>query len=303
MIAGINVGGTTCSALVADKDGQVAERFAWPAHSERGPQAMIKEIVSALRSMLAKHGNIERIGIAIGGPMTGPAGVIESPPHLPGWDNLDLGAVLRKTFDLPVRIEHDAAACAFAEYLWGTFAGAHGLVYLTCGTGSGAGVVIGGRVIRGTGGASCEVGHSRLAYVGPKVWGKVGSVEAYCSASSLALLAAWRFPDRWDSEALPDPSEITSLAVKGDPEAREVLRISACGVGQLCANIADFLAPDVILLGSLARYVGEPWLRVVCDTFSEEVHPRLQSRTRVAPATLGEAVQDLSGIAAALTPD
>ncbi len=236
------------------------------------------------------------VGASIGGPLDADRGIIQSPPNLPGWNNIPLKTILEDRLRLPTRIEHDAAACGLAEFYWGAGRGTTRLIYLTCGTGFGVGLVLDGKIYRGSAGRSLEIGHARHRDDGPEAFGKRGSVESFCAGASLGKLASWRFPHRW-----PTPSSaetLTQLWQSGDPDAAEIIALNAKSVGEVCANLADFLRPDAILLGSLATHLGQPWLEMVRAQFREEVLPN--TACRIEPAALGQRLQDCSALVAAV---
>lgn len=279
-------------------DGRILDREQWPSRTDRGPDAMIGEFVDRAKVLCGAHDGIRSVGVSIGGPLDANRGIIHSPPNLPGWDSVPLLSILEKRVGLPVRVDHDAAACAMAEHRWGSGDGAERLVYLTCGTGFGAGILLGGVPYYGRDGRSPEVGHVRYRDEGPVAYGKEGCFESYASGTSLRLLAAWQFPDRWGA-APPDPSEIGTLAAGGDPDAREVLFTNARAVGDACAMVADVFVPDVIVLGSLSLYLGEDWLRCVEARFRRQALPEYAENCRVVPPGLGNRLQDCSALAVA----
>lgn len=293
LLAGVNVGGTTTSVVLGTPDGTILQRRAWPTQAADG-DALYAAIVATLRAIA---NDARAIGVAIGGPMNARTGVVLSPPHLPGLHGFPIGARLRTDLDLPVAVHHDAAACALAEARWGADCSAGGLAYLTCGTGFGAGIVIDGRAIYGSHGSSSEIGHVRYRDDGPDVFGKPGSFESYGSGSALPALAR-RHDPAFDAVT---GDEVAARAARGDPVAQAAIDDNARAVGAACALLADLLVLDVIVLGSLATYLGEPWLERVRATFAREALP-----DRVASCTLRgsslEHLQDMSGLAAALAP-
>ncbi len=253
---------------------------------------MIRDFLEAVEELDA---SAVGAGVSIGGPMDARTGTIKSPPHLPGWDNVPLADILSDALGRPVVVEHDAAACLEAEWLWGAARGATHAAYLTCGTGCGAGVMIDGRILRGPAGQSPEAGHVRLAPDGPEMFGKCGCVESFCSGEGIARLAPWMFPDRFDR---PVPTqELAALARDGDASAQTVLGEAADRTGQLCALLADLFSPQVIVLGSLARYLGDEWVARIRDAFEAEALEVNAADTRIVPAGLGETLQDLSAVA------
>jgi glucokinase len=292
-VVGLNVGGTTTSVVRGTIDGMVLERRAWPTQA-RDAEALFGAIVAAVRDVAP---DARTIGVAIGGPMDARTGTVLSPPHLPGMHGFPLAARLRAALDRPVHVHHDAAACALAEYLWGADRGAHGIAYLTCGTGFGAGLVVGGRAHYGSRGYSPELGHIRYRDDGPDVFGKPGSFESFGAASALPKLARLRDP----SYGAVTGAEVAERAARGDDLARAVIGENAAAVGAACALLADLLVLDVIVLGSLASYLGEPWIARVRETFVREALPHHAAACTVRAASLPD-LQDLSGLAAAVSP-
>ena len=290
LLAGVNVGGTTTSVVLGTPGGTMLQRRAWPTQARDG-DALYAAVVIALREIA---GDARAIGVAIGGPMDARTGVVISAPHLPGMHGFRLGERLRADLGKPVAVHHDAAACALAEVRWGTDRGVGGLAYLTCGTGFGAGIVIDGRARYGTRGFSAELGHVRYRDDGPDVFGKPGSFESYGAASALPKLARLRDA----SFSATTGAEVAERAAHGDPTAQGALDENAAAVGAACALLADLLVLDVIVLGSLATYLGEPWIARVREIFAREALPdNVASCTLRAPSL--DAVQDLSGLAAA----
>jgi glucokinase len=288
--AGVNVGGTNSSVVLGTPDGTILDRRTWPTQARDGA-ALYASIVEALREIAS---DAHAVGVAVGGPMDAHHGIVIGTPHLPGLNGFPLGERLRADFGAPVTVHHDAAACALAEYRWGADRGAGGLAYLTCGTGFGAGIVIDGRARYGTRGFSSELGHIRYRDDGPNVFGKPGCFESYGAASILPALGRRHDPAFDATTGL----EVAERAARGDAIARAALDDNAAAVGAACAMLADLLILDVIVLGSLGAYLGEPWIARVRKTFAREALPENVAACTLRAPSL-ENVQDLSGLAAA----
>lgn len=298
LVLGIDVGGTKCVALLGDTTGRVLQRVQWPSEAQKGPELMLGRIEQECRKLIdAAPAEVKAVGVSIGGPLDTNHGVILSPPNLPGWDRIPLRDILASSLHLPVLVEHDAAACAMAEYLWGNWGEPEVLGYLTCGTGFGLGLVVNGKVFGGAAGRRPEVGHWRVRDEGPHAFGKSGSAEAMCSGSGLCKLAAWLYPSRWPAGL--DGPDLSRLAKAGDQDARAVLLMNARYTGRVCAMLADLLTPCVITLGSLSRYLGQTWLDEVRAEFRRETEPIALDLCRVEPAALGDRLGDVSALAAA----
>ncbi|MBV9409344.1 MAG: ROK family protein [Candidatus Eremiobacteraeota bacterium] len=291
LLAGVNVGGTTTSVVLGTRDGTILERRAWPTQANDGA-ALYAAVVDALRALC---GDVAAVGVAIGGPLDARTGSVIAPPHLPGMHGFPLRERLRADMARPVTAHHDAAACALAEVRWGADRGVGGLAYLTCGTGFGAGLVIDGRARYGSQGFSPEIGHVRYRDDGPDVFGKPGSFESYGAASALPKLARRRDPS-FDAQT---GEEVARRAAAGDPIAQAAIADNVEAVGAACALLADLLVLDVIVLGSLATYMGEPWIARVREVFTRETLPDHAASCTLRAPSLRD-VQDLSGLAAAL---
>lgn len=293
-VLGLDVGGTRCAAVVGDALGRIERRIEWPSAAERGPGPMLDDLTRHAKPLLAGRTDIAACGVAIGGPVDVRAGIVDAPPNLPGWDAVPLKALLDGALAIPTSIEHDATACALAEARWGAGGKARRLVYFTCGTGFGAGVVLGGEPYYGADGYPSDIGHVRLWDAGPTGYGEVGTIEAFCAASALGRIAQWKFPDRWPDP--PDPAQVASLAAKGDRAAQSVVGLNASAVGRVCALVGDLLHPDLIVLGSLAHYLGSAWVEQVRVGFEELAHPTVRRACRIVGSELGPAVQDLAAL-------
>ena len=291
-LAGVNVGGTTTSVALGTSDGASLRCKRWPTQTHDG-EALFAALAAAIAEVAPEAA---AIGVAIGGPMDARTGTVISPPHLPGMHGFPLAARLRQAFALPVTVHHDAAACALAEVLWGADRGAKGLAYLTCGTGFGAGLVIDGRARYGSRGYSPEIGHVRYRDNGPDVFGKPGSFESFGAASALPKIARL-FDPSFDATS---GAEVAARAAAGDSVARRAIDANAGAVGAACALLADLLVLDVIVLGSLAAYLGEPWIERVRATFAREGLPHHAASCTLRAPSLPN-LQDLSGLAAALS--
>jgi glucokinase len=294
---GLDIGGTKSAAIIGNSNGELSERFEWLSNANLGQGQMLAVIIENAKQIISKHPQISSVGVSIGGPLDAKNGIIQSPPNLPGWDNIPLKKILEDNFPLPVHVDHDAGACALAEYYWGAAKNLHSVVYLTCGTGFGIGLVIDGKIYYGAHGHNCEIGHARYADDGPQAFGKAGCFESYCAGSSIGRIASWKFPSVWPKA--PKSEEIGKLAEAGNYEALQVIEINAHAVGRACALIADMLYPDVIILGSLANHLGKRWVDKVKSVFHDEVLPDARKACAITSSILGKKLQDYSAIAVA----
>lgn len=303
MHIGIDIGGTKC-AVIAGED---------PLHIEKKTRfatTTVDETLAAIFKAVEEMGPADAIGISCGGPLNEKTGVIMSPPNLPGWDNLPLCDMLTERFGIPAYLRNDANACALAEWRYGAGQGVDNMVFLTCGTGMGAGLILDGKLYSGTNGNAGEVGHIRLAPDGPVGFGKAGSFEGFCSGTGMAKLGRSLIRERQArGEKTPyDTFDIEKLTVKelaefardGEEIARETFRISGEKMGAALSVLIDILNIDRIVIGSVfARcedLLREPMERVI----AAEALGLSTAVCQVVPVALGEQIGDMAAMAVAL---
>jgi len=299
MILGLDIGGTKSAVVLGTRGGEIRWRGQFATLPERGFRPVFEELVeTAQRGIQHSADKIEAISVSIGGPLDVLEGVIKSPPNLPGWDDIPLKRLLNERFSLPVFVEHDGNAGALAEFFFGAGRGFRNIIFITMGTGFGAGLILDGKLYRGTTDVAGEVGHIRVAEDGPLCYGKKGSLEGFGSGTGIAKLAHLMFPALW-SESVTVMDVLVAWR-EGSPEARQVLERAGSFLGRGFAVFADLLNPERIILGGLGMRIGDALLPTAERVFREEALPRAAEACRIVPAELGEAIGDVASLCAAL---
>ncbi len=310
---GVDIGGTKIATSAGRQAAgviEVMDRKAFPT-IQGDPTANIARIVEYLQQLKTKHGCPAGIGISCGGPLDIDAGEILSPPNLPGWDRVPIVRILQEQLEAPVYMENDANACALAEFHYGAGKGTTNMVFLTFGTGMGAGIVLGGKLYRGSTGGAGEVGHIRLAEDGPVGYGKRGSFEGFCSGSGLAQLgrmiierhiaqgdaSAWALENAGNTGLTA--KRIASAAVHGDPAALEIMEVCGAYLGRGLSVLVDILNPDVIVIGSIFERSGDLLIPSMEKALREEALECNLRACRVMPSRLRDALGDYAALSIA----
>lgn len=311
----VAVGGTKCSVSLASCDNETVQwRDRRVVTTRDGGDLMVKELSNLLSEMLerAPDTTLTRIGVVCGGPLDEVGGLVLSPPNLPGWVEFDIVTPFATRFNVPVRLMNDANASALAEWAWGAARGTRTCVFLTMGTGMGAGLIISGRLHRGANGFAGEIGHWRLAREGPWGFGKYGSFEGFCSGGGIALMAAARVREAaaagWPTLLSREEDNLSNItarsaaaaALAGDPLARQLWSDVGERLGTTLALLVDLLNPEVIVIGGIfARQ--EELLRPSMELAlrREALTPSL-ARCVVVPSQLEELIGDHAALATAL---
>jgi glucokinase len=306
-LIGLDIGGSKIACVEGDAGGRILQRIEMPTEAARAFEAtlpLLLEAVGRLRAMAGAAGRqIVAVSVSVGGPLRIAAGVLLDPPHLPGWHKVPLRQRLAESIpDLEVYIEHDGNAGALAELHFGAGSahpGLRHLVFLTFGTGLGAGFIVNGRILHGASDTAGEIGHWRLAEDGPEGYGKRGSWEGFASGAGLVQLAAQMYPERW--QACTPIRTVVEAMLRDEPDALAVAAAAGERMGQGLALIVDALNPELIVLGSLAVVLGDRVLAPARAVVAREALPQAAAACPIVPAALGARIGDVAALMAALT--
>ena len=303
MKIGLDIGGTKCAISTGESaDGKIKilSREEFPTAGLSWHQVLeefARRIEVLTSTSPVPHSPfpvpLSSIGISCGGPLDSKRGVIMSPPNLPGWDDVPVVKFFEDRFHVPTAVQNDANACALAEYLYGSGRGVKNLVFMTFGTGLGAGIIIDGKLYSGSNDNAGEIGHIRLAPTGPVGYNKEGSAEGFCSGAGMARLAKIR-------KGLDlTTKELFARVRAGDPDCTEVFRESAEKLATILAFTIDILNPEVIALGGVFMRNADLFMPVVDPILDREALPLARKVCRIVPAELGENIGDYAALAVA----
>jgi len=294
---GVDIGGTKVAAGVVDPDGNVLERLRrdTPSTSPQATEDTIADVVAELRS---RH-EVTAVGIGAAGWIDVTGTSVLFSPHL-AWRHEPLRDAVRRRVRLPVVIENDANAAAWAEWRFGAGQGEDHLVCVTLGTGIGGAVIIDGVMLRGKYGVAGEFGHMTIVPGGHRCeCGNRGCWEQYASGNALVReareLAASGSPVAQNllDRVGGDPGRITGPAVTeaakdGDRLAVELLEEVGRWLGVGLANIAAAFDPGTFVVGGGVSDAGELLLKPAREAFRRTLTGRgFRPEARILRAALG----------------
>lgn len=313
-IIGIDIGGTKCAVIyanVTEDNIEIIEKKKLKTDNDKDPYKIIEEFCEII-NQITKPSEIDAIGISCGGPLDSKRGVIMRPPNLPKWDDIHIVDILKEKYNVPVSLQNDANACALAEWKYGAGKGTENMIFMTFGTGLGAGLILDGRLYAGTNDNAGEAGHIRLSENGPVGFHKAGSFEGFCSGGGLAQLGytlgleayqAGRCPQYFDPATAPEginAKTIADAADNGDEVAIEVYRKCGEYLGRGLSILIDILNPQRIVLGSVFKrshnLLWEPAKKVI----DREALALSANVCEVVPAELDENLGDFAAITTAV---
>ena len=243
--------------------------------------SIFKEAVELMRDNSERH--YLACGIALPGPYSLKSGRIEIMTGTKGWHEIAIRERFEEALDMPVFVEQDANAAAFAQY-W-KFEEEHPgemLLYLAVGPGIGAGIIQKGQILRGRIGVAGEIGHMSINYKGPKcVCGNRGCLENYCSSRA--------FVDKVNrkKKALLSFEETAILLKEGDPDT-EACFFEICDILAIAiANLMNCFNPSVIILGDeMSHIIPERMLSYIRGKVKDLVLPALYEDTLISTSLL-----------------
>jgi glucokinase len=312
---GVDIGGIKTAVSLSRKPPDVISRVEFPTLPQKGPKQTIDQILASSHRMLAEiktsKASLRGIGISCGGPLDPIAGVVQAPPNLPTWVDVPIVNILANEFGCPVQLENDANAGALAEHRYGAGKGTRNMVFLTMGSGLGAGIIIDKRLYAGSNGMAGEIGHVRLTKKGPVGYNKVGSVEGWASGGGMAQVAEGVMKTARKAGRksllldLPRTHRVTAkdvnmAAAKGDSLARAIIHICGKKLGLALAILVDVLNPERIVIGGLAMRMGETLLEPAREAMRTEGLAPAVAICTVVPATLGESIGDVAALCIAM---
>ena len=315
-ILGIDIGGTKCAVisgnLAQDRQVSITGKRVFATETAKGFNHTLQNIYTNIDAELEKTGlaskDLAAIGISCGGPLDSKKGLILSPPNLPGWDQIPIVELIEKRYGVKTAVQNDANACALAEWKYGAGRGFSNVIFLTFGTGMGAGLILDGRLYAGTNDMAGEVGHIRLERTGPVGYGKAGSFEGFCSGGGIAQLARTlaleqlqmglqvSFCKSMNDLDILTAKVVAEAALNGDPLALEIYRICGRYLGKALSTLIDILNPEVIVLGSIygrSQELIEPSMRTAIE---QETLSLSRKVCKIVPAGLGESIGDYAAL-------
>ena len=278
---------------------------------------MFERLVRLLHSLMKRcavdMGALSCIGVGCGGPLDSETGIVYSPPNLPGWDAYPLREKLEDHFGAPACVDNDANAAALGEQRFGAGRGYRNIFYITMSTGIGAGLILDGKIYRGTDYSAGEFGHIVMARGGPKCnCGGRGCLEALASGTAIAKRARrgiGREPESLlakrflSGKKVLSAKDVVDAARHGDPLSEKILLDAAVYMGLGITSAIHMLNPDIVIIGGGLSLAGKILFDPIRQTVTERAQKHLAGHVPIVPAILGKKVGLYGALAVALDRD
>jgi glucokinase len=306
---GIDIGGTTTKYGIVNHRGEIFSRGDLSSR-QANVEDFIDELYDALRKPVSDMGGMGLMkGIGVGAPNGNYyKGTIEYAPNLRWQGVIPLASMISDKFGLPCSLTNDANAAAVGEMMYGAARGMRDFIMITLGTGVGSGIVANGQLILGHDGFAGELGHTTIRPGGRlhKGTDMHGSLEAYASATGIALTAREILEQNPDTESLMrkypqdsiDSKIVYECAAKGDALANEVYRFTGQILGEALANFIMFSSPEAIVLFGGVIKAGDLIMKPTREHMEKNLLPIFQNKVKLIFSELKEADAAILGASA-----
>ena len=276
----MDVGGTKIAASIVDSNGHARSKV--KVSTEQHDTARSIAQVAAMAHRVAEESGvswreISAIGVAVPGIYYTATGQVWA-PNLPGWDHIPLRDELAAKLPAPIVIDSDRAAYVSGEQWLGAARGLTDVIFLAVGTGIGAGIISGGRLIRGAGDIAGAVGWFALDPRTKEIYQRVGCFEAESAGPALARKAG----GGTTTEA------IIENARQGDMAARQIVNETIQYLAMGVANLVSVLNPQMIVLGGGLMQAGDLFLEPLRREMLQWAQPIAARQVRIELSALGE---------------
>ncbi len=290
---GVDLGGTNIkSGIVETSSGKVITRSTLPTQTSLGKEVIIYNIKKSINGLIEyakKKGiKIDSIGLGCPGTVDVKTGrIMGMIPNLPQLKNVSIKKELKKEFNYPIYADNDANLMGLAEHKFGAAKGYKNCLFLTIGTGIGGGIILDGRIFRGSKYAGAEFGHTSIKYDGRKCrCGNIGCVESYAAAPAIgektkrllrkgrkSILINWL---KGDLKKLSNKL-IFEAFKKGDRLATQVVEEVSVYLGTAVASAVNLLNPEVIVIGGGVGEAGSRFVKIVDSQVRQRVNPSAEN--------------------------
>ena len=308
VIAAVDLGATSIEVALTKLGGEILVCRSEPADIKDGPKPILRRAKALLAELLdeqpAGPRDVLAIGMGVPGPVEQAAGILRSPPIMPGWDRFPIRGAFAGDYAAPVFIDNDVNLMALGEHRGGVGRGVDNMLFVKVGTGIGGGIIADGHLYRGTHGCAGDIGHISVDPDGPIcTCGNSGCLEAMAAAPAIVLEAERRAREGLSTVLAKkleecgelDARDVGEAAMVGDYEALDIIRGSGRLIGSVLASLVSVLNPSLIVIGGGVAQIGHSFLAEIRSTVYQRSLPLA---TRNLPIVLSE-LEETAGVTGA----
>ena len=295
LVFAADLGGTHLRGALVDESGKIHVQLKQETPQGDSPDYIVNALVDSAAECERRLGSehFHASSILVPGTLDHKAEVVLEAPNIQSLYHFALKAALEEKFHLPVLLENDANAAAVGEMWLGAARGAKNVICITLGTGVGGGIILDGKLWRGTDGSAGEVGHTTVdPFHGPKCkCGNYGCLEMYASATAVVRMtheALDRYPQSSLQGQVLTAKSIYDAGKAGDELALETFRKVGDYLGVALANLINLLGPEIIVIGGGAANAWDLFEENMRKQVHDRAFPSSLRHVQIKPAECGD---------------
>jgi predicted NBD/HSP70 family sugar kinase len=282
-----DLGATHATIAVTNLGGTIVGEVSGPIDIADGPEPVLTWMIETGRTLLGAHGlsttDVIAIGIGLPGPVEHSTGRPINPPIMPGWDQFDVPGFVKQHLEVPVLVDNDVNIMALGEQAF-AWPQTDNLIFVKVATGIGAGVISGGRLLRGAQGIAGDIGHVQIAR-GAGIachCGNRGCLEALASGPAIAHSLVEH------GLAVDGTSSVIELVRRGNIDAIQAIRQAGRDIGEVLTTCVSLMNPSVIAVGGSMAAVGEHLIAGVREIIYTRSMPLATSHLTIVQSAAGK---------------
>ncbi|HEV8369086.1 MAG TPA: ROK family protein [Pyrinomonadaceae bacterium] len=294
LILSVDLGGTHLRAALIDETGKIQSQLKRATPISDKANCIVDALVKAAQELtLSQINAIVGASVVVPGTVDKSNKIVVQAPNLPSLDHFGLKHALEERLQIPVFLENDANAAAVGEMWLGAARGARNVICITLGTGVGGGILLEGKLWRGTEGSAGELGHTTVdPFRGPQCkCGNIGCLEMFASATAIVRMtreSLSSYPNTIVRDRGLTAREVYDAAKLGDELALKIFERVGDYLGVGLVNLINIVGPEVIVIGggvANAWDVFEPPMR---EQIRKRAFPSLAQDIQIKPAECGD---------------
>ena len=300
---GIDMGGTSVKLGVCRGEELLFQADPIPTQDFSGAADLLKAMTKAIKALKNASPGIKAVGVGVPGFTDVNTGMVYHLTNVPGWNNVSLNKIMTKATGIPTFAENDANCMAYAEFKHGAGMGSTNMIGVTLGTGVGGGLVLDGKLFRGSACGAGEIGQMSIDYQGLEgAYGNTGSLEVYVGNREVAQRGLQLYKKARVKKTLEDcsPAKLSVAAVAGEGPALQVWDEFTTQLACSLANCCWLLNPDRIVIGGGISKAGDLLFGPLEKKLHAQLHETFKASLKVVPAKFGNEAGIIGSAAVAL---
>jgi predicted NBD/HSP70 family sugar kinase len=301
-VIGLTFSSRGISSACANLKGRVSNLRIYPFSPSGGREVALKTLRQAVADQFSHLSSVSgaapavQIGVAMSGILDPVQGVSRLFPRFEEWRDVPLASIIESEFRVPVVMDNHVAAIALAESIFGKYRGFRNALYAQLGPGLGVGIIIDGRIYRGSRTQVGEFGHTQIIENGPICYcGNYGCLESVASdyalvqqvESALREGVQTRIPEFTPEPGKITPGSIFRAAAAGDRFALNLIERVGRLLGTGIANLVNLFGPELVILGGTMSEAGDLMLGPITRTLENHVLDRSEKRIELRTSSFG----------------